>query len=139
VNVYELKRKALGHHCPQIGGSSKSASTNINEDNRVTAGTVGISGAGNTVQITDGGIVARSLQTVDDTVDAVVGKGFTQLLDLAGSMFDQSQGLIGQTQKAVADAYGQAVNDKNQTIDNRTIIVMALAAAAVLIVMNWKR
>lgn len=137
MNVHQEKRRALGHHCPNFGGSSKSASST--SDNRVTAGTVGISGTGNSVAITDGGIVSRSLQTVDDTVEAVVGKGFTQLLDLAGSMFDQSQGLIGQTQKAVADAYGQAQTDKNQTIDNRTIIVLAMAAAAVLIVMNWKR
>lgn len=126
MNVYQEKRRALGHHCPGIGGSSKSASST--SDNRVTAGTVGISGSGNAVNITDGGIVARSL----DTVDKVVGTGFTELLDTA-------EGLIGRTQTLVADAYAQADANKSQTIDNRTLIVLALAAAAVLVAINWKR
>lgn len=126
MNVYELKRRALGHHRPCFGGdSSSSASTS---DNRVTAGTVGISGSGNSVAITDGGIVARSL----DTVDAIVDKGFTELLGTA-------EGLIGRTQTLVADAYAQADANKSQTIDNRTLIVLAVAAAAVLIAINWNR
>lgn len=126
MNVYQEKRRALGQHCPGFG--SKSSSQSNPQDNRVTAGTVGISGSGNAVNITDGGIVARSL----DTVDKVVGTGFTELLDTA-------EGLIGRTQTLVADAYAQADANKSQTIDNRTLIVLALAAAAVLVAINWKR
>lgn len=130
MNPIELKRRALGHHCPQFGGRSTSASSS--QDRKVTAGTVGVSGDGNSISITDGGLVSRSLDTVDLALDKVVGTGFTQLLE-------KSEGLIGQTQKLVADAYAQADANKSQTIDNRTIIVLALAAAAVLAVYAYRK
>ncbi|CDN87489.1 hypothetical protein [Hydrogenophaga intermedia] len=128
MNVYELKRKALGHHCPCIGGSSKSANTS--EDNRVTAGSVGISGAGNAVQITDGGLVSRGLDTVDLSI-ANLGEGYADLIDAAHNIFTQGQSLIGQTQKSVADAYAQAEADKSGALDQRTIIVLAVVVAVV--------
>ncbi|MGE0350386.1 hypothetical protein [Hydrogenophaga sp.] len=124
MNIYQEKRRAQGHHCPCIGGSSKSASST--EDNRVTAGTIGISGSGNVV--TDGGIVSRALDTVDLS-NAIGLEGFTKLLDVGES-------LIGRTQTLVADAYSQASTDKDKTIDNRTIIVLAAAVVAALYVLN---
>lgn len=124
MNIYQEKRRAQGHHCPCIGG--KSSSANSSADNRVTAGTIGISGSGNTV--TDGGIVARALDTVDLS-NAIGLEGFTKLLDVGES-------LIGRTQTLVADAYSQASTDQDKTIDNRTIIVLAAAVVAGLYVLN---
>lgn len=119
MNVYQEKRRALGHHCPGIGGSSKSSTAS--NDNRVTAGTIGISGSGNVV--TDGGIVSRALDTVDLT-NALGFEGFQKLLDAGES-------LIGQTQKNVADAYAQAEANKAGALDNRTILVLGIAVAVV--------
>lgn len=119
MNIYQEKRRALGHHCPGIGGSSKSSTAS--NDNRVTAGTIGISGSGNVV--TDGGIVSRALDTVDLT-NALGFEGFTKLLDAGES-------LIGQTQKNVADAYAQAEANKAGALDNRTILVLGIAVAVV--------
>lgn len=126
MNVYQEKRRALGHHCPGIGGSSKSA--NNTSDNRVTAGSVGISGSGNTV--TDGGLVSRGLDTVDLSI-ANLGEGYQALIDAANDIFSQGQGLIGQTQKSVADAYAQAEADKSGALDQRTIVILAAVAAVV--------
>lgn len=119
MNIYQEKRRALGHHCPGIGGSSKSSTAS--NDNRVTAGTIGISGSGNVV--TDGGIVSRALDTVDLT-NALGFEGFQKLLDAGES-------LIGQTQKGVADAYAQAEANKAGALDNRTILVLGIAVAVV--------
>lgn len=119
MNIYQEKRRALGHHCPGIGGSSKSSTAS--NDNRVTAGTIGISGSGNVV--TDGGIVARALDTVDLS-NALGFEGFTKLLDAGES-------LIGQTQKSVADAYAAAEDNKAGALDNRTILILGIAVAVV--------
>jgi hypothetical protein len=128
VNVYQEKRRALGHHCPGIGGSSKSSTAS--NDNRVTAGEVGISGSGNAVTITDSGLVSRGLDTVDLSI-ANLGEGYGALIDAANDIFSQGQSLIGQTQKSVADAYGQAEADKSGALDQRTIVILAVVAAVV--------
>lgn len=111
-----------------IGGSSKSANTT--EDNRVTAGSIGISGAGNNVTVTDSGLVSRGLDTVDLAV-ANMGEGYSDLISAALDIFNSGQGLIGQTQKAVADAYGQAEADKSGALDQRTIVILAVVVAVV--------
>lgn len=121
MNIYQEKRRALGHHCPGIGGSSKSSTAS--EDRRVTAGTVGVSGDRNAVNITDGGIVSRALDTIDLS-NALGYEGFQSLLDAGES-------LIGQTQKNVADAYAQAEANKAGALDNRTILVLGIAVAVV--------
>jgi len=128
VNVYQEKRRALGHHCPGIGGSSKSSQSNA--DNRVTAGEIGISGSGNSVMVTDSGLVSRGLDTVDLSI-ANLGEGYQSLIDTANDIFTQGQSLIGQTQKSVADAYSQAEADKSGALDQRTIVILAAVAAVV--------
>lgn len=119
MNIYQEKRRALGHHCPGIGGSSKSSTAS--NDNRVTAGTIGISGSGNVV--TDGGLVSRALDTVD-LANALGFEGFQALLD-------KGESLIGQTQKGVADAYAAAVDNRAGTLDNRTILILGIAVTVV--------
>lgn len=126
MNIQQEKRRALGHHCPGFGGKSSSATAT--NDNRVTAGSVGISGSGNIV--TDGGIVSRGLDTVDLSI-ANLGEGYNALIDAANDIFNSGQGLIGQTQKGVAEAYAQAEANKAGALDNRTILVLGIAVAVV--------
>lgn len=76
--------------------------------------------------------VSAALQTVQVN-DATNAEGFNKLLDSATAMFNKSQGLIGQTQQAVAQAYSDAQNNAKGTIDNRTIIILGVAAAAALV------
>ncbi|KKI11980.1 hypothetical protein XA67_22035 [Comamonas thiooxydans] len=98
------------------------------------------------VSVTDGGLVGRGLDSVDKAIsgaldsvninNATNSENFTKLLDTAGSWFTQGQGLIGQTQKSVADAYAQAQTEAKGTIDNKTIMVIAVAAVAGLAFVN---
>lgn len=123
------------------GGDSKSSQSTSNYDNRVAVQDgIGLSSSnGNTinVQTVDAEVVGKALDSVNIS-NALGADNFTKLLEAGKDMFNTSQGLIGQTQKAVADAYGQAQNDKAGTIDNRTIIVLAVAGAAALVAMNHK-
>ncbi len=124
------RRKLGGGVVCGFGGDSSSSSqqTTNNYDNRVAVqGGVGLANSSGNI-ITDGGIVSRALDTVDMN-NAMLGDGFGKLLEAGES-------LIGLTQKHVADAYSQAQTDVKGTIDNRTIIVLALAAAVVLVMMN---
>lgn len=112
-----------------------------------------------TINTLDGGAIAQAFGFGNNTVsnalgfatgannramdaielsNATVGAGFSQLLDVADGLFSRSEGLIGQTQKAVADAYGQAQTDAKGTIDNRTITVLAVAGVAALFLLNRK-
>ncbi len=117
-----------------MGSSSSNASTTNNADKRVVtaAGSVGVSGDKNviTVNSLDEGIVTKALETVQVN-DALGQEGFSKLLAVAENLFNKGEGLIGQTQAAVADAYSQAQTDAKSTIDNRTIVVLGVAAAAV--------
>lgn len=134
-----------------FGGDSSSSSSNTtnNYDKRVvTQDGFGLSGDNNAVELTttnttnilDGGVIENafdfSTKTVGRALDSVeasnatLGDGYSALIEAADNLFDRGQSLIGQTQQAVADAYGQAQNDKGGTIDNRTIIVLAAVGAA---------
>ena len=87
-----------------------------------------------------------ALSSVNKTVGAALDSininnatnadSFTKLLDTAGDWFNKSQGLIGQTQKSVADAYAQAQTEAKGTIDNKTIMVIAVVAVAGLAFVN---
>lgn len=119
------------------GGDSKSSQSTTNNDNRVAVQDgIGLSASsGNVINVTDGGIVKEALNAVNIST-AVNGDGFTKLLEVAENMFNRSEGLIGQTQKSVADAYSQAQTDAKGTVDNRTIMVLGVAAAAALAFAN---
>lgn len=125
--------------------SSKSSSSNQTTYNdqrqALSGGAIGVSGDGSSVVVNsttntiDGGAIAsafgfadRTLATIDKQ-NAIHGEGFTALLGAANDLWERGENLIGQTQKHVADAYSQAQTDKAGTIDNRTIIVLALAGA----------
>lgn len=116
------------------GGSSSSSTSTTNVDKRMAVGDggIGASAENSSVSISsvDSAIVARALDSVD-VAGAANGEGFSALLNAADKLFNRGQNLIGQTQQAVADAYGQAQTSKQATIDNKTIVVLAVAGAAV--------
>lgn len=152
------KLDGKGYVCG-FGGDSSSSSSNTtnNYDKRVvTNDGFGLSGDNNaismtttnTTNVTDAGSIAGAFKFSTDTVkrafdsldtnNATLGAGYEQLIGAAADVFNQGQNLIGQTQKAVADAYGQAQADKNQTIDNRTLIALAVAGAATVFALSRK-
>lgn len=117
--------------------SSSTSANTYNQDTRVaqekgTATSSAVGGKRNTVTINtlDGGIVEKALDTVQLS-DALGADGFNRLLSAAEKLFEQGGTVIGQTQTALADAYGKAATENKSTIDNRTLIVLAVAAAAV--------
>jgi len=141
------------------GGNSSSTTQNTtnNYDKRVAVQDgFGLSGDGNyisttnttTTNVLDGGVIKDAFNFSSDTVgraldsidasNATLGDGYSALIETASSLFNKSENLIGQTQKAVADAYGKAQADKAGTIDNRTIIVLAAVGAAALFAMRKK-
>lgn len=150
------RRKLGGGYVCGGGGDSESSQSTSNYDQRVAVQDgIGLSGSSNnaisissTTNVVDGGIVSRGLDTVDKTVagaldaintsNATNSEGFDKLLKAAESLWTRGEGLIGQTQKSVADAYAQAEADKAGTIDNRTIMVIAVAGAAALAFANRK-
>ena len=117
--------------------SSRSDSTTNNFDQRVVADAngVGFSGNGSTLTITDGGLYARALDTVDRNLklvnDTATG-GYDKLFAATERMFDKqtaaSTQMAGTVEKNVLDAYRNASSDAKGTIDNKTIIGLAVAA-----------
>lgn len=144
------------------GSRSTSSQTTNNVDRRVAVQDgIGISGDGNALELItnttnnllDGGAIAEAfgfgratsadaLRTTRDTFDraldsidttsATLGQGYSELLDAADALWNRSEKLIGQTQQSVADAYVRAQDTARGTIDNRTIIVLAVVGAAAL-------
>lgn len=142
--------------------SSTQATTNIDRRLAVQDG-IGISGDSNALSLTtytttnvlDGGAIkaafdfskatstdalrttentfSRALDSIDAS-NATLGQGYELLLGAADKLFDRGESLIGQTQQAVADAYVRAQDTAKGTIDNRTIIVLAVAGAAAAII-----
>lgn len=136
------RRKLGGGIVCGFGGDSSSRSSNdtYNTDKKVAVQDgVGITGDNNNVSMTssDPATVARALDSIDRN-NATNAEGFTQLLGVAGSLWNQSQNLIGQTQKSVADAYSQAEANKSGTIDNRTMIMLAAVAAVMVFAITRK-
>ena len=80
-------------------------------------------------------VISMALDSVN-LANANGADGFTALLGAAESLWNRGENMIGQTQQAVADAYTNAQSDKSGTIDNRTIIVLAVAGAAALAFMG---
>lgn len=123
--------------------SSQSSSTTNNMDQRVVAdgGSVGLSGNSSTFNIsqTDGGITARALDSLDKNFKLVndsAGEGISSLLGAMKSMFEtsttQATSMAGTVEKNVLDAYRNAASDAKGTIDNKTIIALAVAGVAVV-------
>lgn len=85
-----------------------------------------------------GQTVSRALDSID-TSNATLGEGYESLLSAADKLFNRGESLIGKTQQAVADAYVRAQDTAKGTIDNRTIIVLAIAGAAAVFLISRGR
>lgn len=129
-----------GYVCGGGGGSSKSSSTTTTQttDKRMVVDTgIGISSESSNVNVTtlDAGIVNKALDTVQVS-DATNKAGFTGLLELADKLFTQGGALLESTQQttlAQIESINAAANDREGAIDQKTIIVLAIAGAAALV------
>lgn len=134
-----------GYICGGGGGSSSSsnATTTTNTDKRIAIESgIGISSDSSTVnvQALDGNIVMKALDTVS-AADATAGTGFTQLLGLADKLFTGAGEIITKTQDttlAQVGALNQAQNDARGSIDQKTMIVLAGAAAVAFVASRKK-
>jgi hypothetical protein len=121
------------------GGSESSSTTTTNTtDKRMVVDTgIGISSESSNVNVTtlDAGIVNKALDTVQVS-DATNKTGFTGLLELADKLFTQGGALLESTQQttmAQIESINAAANDREGAIDQKTIIVLAIAGAAALV------
>lgn len=140
-----------------MGKSSSSQSQNVDKRVVVQDG-IGISGDSNRVVVntSDYGAIAGGVSVASKALDAVskttsraldsvdkstalVGKGYEDLIEAAGDLFNRGERMIGQTQQAVQDAYRTANTDAKGTIDNKTIIVLGVAAATVAGVVAYSK
>jgi hypothetical protein len=111
--------------------SSKSSSSTSIADQRVAVQDgIGLSGSnGNNVSMTttDYGSVARAFDSIDKN-NALTAGSFEALLGSADKLWQTGERLVAQTSDRVADAYNLAQTDAKGTIDNKTIVVLAVAA-----------
>lgn len=135
MNPLHERRRLLpdGGRC-YFGGSSSSRSSNTDKRLVTGEGSAGVSADNSTVSmvqnITDSGIVSRALNSVD-LANATAGDGFTRLVKAGES-------LIGQTQKSVADAYAVANESKGGSLDNKTLMILGVAAIGAVAVVASK-
>lgn len=134
-----------GYVCGGGGGSSSStSSTTTNIDKRLALESgVGISSDQSTVTVNtlDAGIVDKALQTVQ-LADATSGQGFSQLLALTDKLFTGAGQALQTTQAttlAQVGALNQAQNDARGAVDQKTIIVLAVAGAAAAFAFSRKK
>lgn len=117
------------------GGSNSNSNTSTsttNTDKRlVVSSGVGVSSDSSTVTVNtlDSGIVTQALQTVAGA-DANAGQNLNGVLALAGKLFDGGFKALADSQAMTAQAYSNATTDKAGAIDNKTIAIIAVAAAA---------
>lgn len=112
---------------------SSSSSTTVNKDQRVVAdgGSIGVSGESVTLNVTDGGAVQSALDFGKE-VNAVAGSNYDKLLDVATGLFQGAASAVSKAQDQTAAAYQTAVTEKSGSVDNKTIAIVALAAAGVM-------
>lgn len=147
MNPLHERRRLLpdGGRC-YFGGSSSSRSTNTDKRLVTGEGSAGVSADNSTVSlvqnITDSGIVSRALDSVD-LANATNEVGFSKLIDTANNLtsklFDKGESLIGQTQKSVADAYANATAAKSGAIDNKTLMILGIAAIGAVAIVAGKK
>ncbi len=125
------------------GGGSKSSSstqtTSANTDRRLAFSSgVGISADNSSVNVqsVDSEIVKRALDSVDVST-ANAGAGVDKLLDVADRLFTGAGQMVSQTQNAALaqlDTLNRAQNDAKGAIDQKTLVIIAIAGAAMVIV-----
>jgi hypothetical protein len=129
----------------RFGGDSSSSSsnttntTNVDKRQVVDANGIGVSSDSSTVTVNnttlDGGIVNKALDAMTAN-DAANGQGFTQLLNLADKMFSSAGSMVSKAQDTALSqisSINTAANDAKGAINQKTLIILAGAAAAVFI------
>lgn len=116
------------------GGSSESTNqtTTTNTDKRLVVDSgIGISSDSSSVTVNalDAGIVEKALDTVQVS-DATNGQGFGQLVTLADKLFTGAGTLVAATQQTALEQMTQANVETAGKIDNKTITILGVAAAA---------
>lgn len=128
-------RRIYGLGGGDSSSSSSTSSTTTNVDRRlVNESGIGISSDSSTINVQnlDGEIVKKALDTVN-VADAASSQGFTQLLGLADKLFTGAGQVLQTSQTATlaqVGALNQAQNDSRGSIDQKTLIVIAVAGAA---------
>lgn len=128
------------------GGSSESSNTTTTQttDKRMVVDNgIGISSDSSTVTVNalDADIVNKALDTVA-AADATSGAGFSQLLGLADKLFTGAGSMIEKTQNASLaqlETINAAAADQQGTIDQKTMIVLAVAAAGAFVLSRKTR
>ena len=137
--------------CNGGGGGSTSSSSNQstttqNTDARIANESGVIAQGGSTinynVQSVDKDVAKAALDFATAT-NATNGDGFTKLLDtvdrLTTKTADTATTLSSRFQDNVMDAYSRAKADAAGGIDQKTMIVLGVTAAAALVAINMKR
>lgn len=133
-----------------MGSRSKSSANQTTTTNNIDRRLVNESGIvateGSTLNATittvDADIVDRAMRSVD-LATANNNDGFTRLLDSAEKMFGKST----ETASTMASRYTQDVmqgissglSDAKGTFDQKTIIILGVAAAAAVVAVKYKR
>ena len=118
--------------------SSSVATTSTSMDKRIAVESgIGISSDSSTITINalDAPIVNHALDAIIAN-DATQGASFSQLLGLADKLFTGAGAVIEKTQDTTLkqlDTINTAASNKSGAIDQKTMIVLAVAGAAVLI------
>lgn len=118
------------------GSSSKSSSsqTTNNTDNRIVTESGVVASGGSSIVATiehlDGDIVKDALQFATDASDDN-SASLDKLIGLASDLFGQGADLIRGGQDTVLAAAQSVANDQRGAIDQKTIVVLGLGAAAV--------
>lgn len=118
--------------------SSSTASTTTTVDKRMVVDNgIGISSDSSTVYVEalDVDIVNKALDTVA-AADATAGVGFSQLLGLADKLFTGAGAMVEKTQNTALgqlETLNAAAADRTGSIDQKTMIVLAVAAAGAFV------
>lgn len=153
MSIARLKRQVMHGGMPGLRGgdssssSSSQQSTTVNNIDRrqvIGEGGMGLASDGANVtinnQTVDAGIVERALDTVK-AADATNGEGFTKLLSLADKLFTGAGNMVEKTQTASIaqlETINAAAADSKGQIDQKTMIVLAVAAAGALVLTKGK-
>jgi hypothetical protein len=133
--------RVLGLHLLMLhlgggGGSTSSASnqatTTNNTDKRIASSggvTISAEGSNVNVQSVDKDIVNRAFDTVQIS-DAQNGEGFGKLLSLADKIISGGGELLTKGQDQVLQAAQSVQAEKAGSIDQKTIMILGVAAAA---------
>ena len=112
-------------------GSSKSQQSTSNADRRAVAdnGSASVTGDGNTVQITDGGLIEKGLAYLGDAEKANTDR-LALLIGAGGKLVETNQQLATQSMASVLEAKKAADEPASQ----KTMLNLAMIAAGAIVI-----